>query len=90
MSAGLGPVRFCHGSPRSDEELVTFATPETRIRALMEGVPERVLVSAYTHIQFDREVAGIRSVNPGSVGMPYEGCLARPTGRCWGPTWSCG
>ncbi len=70
---GLGPVRFCHGSPRSDEELVTFATPETRIRALMEGVQERVLVSAHTHIQFDREVAGVRSVNPGSVGMPYEG-----------------
>jgi putative phosphoesterase len=70
---GLGAVRFCHGSPRSDEELVTFATPEARMRALMEGVAETVLVSAHTHIQFDREVAGIRSVNPGSVGMPYEG-----------------
>jgi predicted phosphodiesterase len=70
---GLGPVRFCHGSPRSDEELVTFATPELRIRALMEGVPERLLVTAHTHIQFDRAVAGIRSINPGSVGMPYEG-----------------
>jgi len=71
--SGLGAVRFCHGSPRSDEELITFATPETRMRALLEGVQERVLVSAHTHIQFDRTVAGIRSVNPGSVGMPYEG-----------------
>ena len=71
--AGLGPARFCHGSPRSDEELVTFATSERRIRTLMEGVPERVLVTAHTHIQFDREVAGIRSINPGSVGMAYEG-----------------
>ena len=71
--AGLGPVRFCHGSPRSDEELVTFATPEPRMRALMESVAEKVLVSAHTHLQFDREVAGIRSVNPGSVGMAYEG-----------------
>jgi predicted phosphodiesterase len=70
---GLGPVRFCHGSPRSDEELITFATPEERMRALLEGVGERVLVSAHTHIQFDRQVAAIRSVNPGSVGMPYEG-----------------
>jgi predicted phosphodiesterase len=70
---GLGPVRFCHGSPRSDEELITFATPETRMRALMANVPEKVLVSAHTHIQFDREVAGVRSVNPGSVGMPSEG-----------------
>ena len=39
----------------------------------MDGVPERVLVTAHVHIQFDREVAGIRSVNPGSVGLPYEG-----------------
>jgi putative phosphoesterase len=70
---GLGPVLFCHGSPRSDEELVTPETPEDRMRALSEGVAERVLVTAHTHLQFDRRVAGIRSVNPGSVGMPYEG-----------------
>lgn len=69
---GLGPVRFCHGSPRSDEELVTPETPEQRIRALTAGVSERVLVTAHTHLQFDRRVAGIRSINPGSVGMPYE------------------
>jgi putative phosphoesterase len=70
---GLGPVRFCHGSPRGDTELVTFATPEKRMRALLEGVDERVLVTAHTHVQFDRRIAGVRSVNPGSVGMPYEG-----------------
>jgi len=70
---GLGPTRFCHGSPRSDEELITFATPEARIRAALAGVDERVLVTAHTHIQFDRTVAGVRSINPGSVGMPYEG-----------------
>jgi len=69
----LGPVRFCHGSPRCDEELVTFATPEPRMRAMLDGVPEKVLVTAHTHLQFDRRVADIRSINPGSVGMPYEG-----------------
>ena len=78
--AGLGPTRFCHGSPRSDEELITFATPEARIRAALAGVDERVLVSAHTHIQFDRTVVGVRSINPGSVGMPYEG---RPGVACW-------
>ncbi|HEV8602806.1 MAG TPA: metallophosphoesterase family protein [Gaiellaceae bacterium] len=70
---GLGPVRFCHGSPRSDEECVTPETPEARVREFSEGVEERVIVSAHVHIQFDREVAGIRSVNAGSVGLPYEG-----------------
>src|SRR5262249_20856595 len=59
---GLGPTRFCHGSPRSDEELITTRTPDARINALMENVAERVLVSAHTHIQFDRRVAGIRSL----------------------------
>jgi putative phosphoesterase len=70
---GLGPVRFCHGSPRSDEECVTPETPEERVREFSAGVDERVIVTAHVHIQFDREVAGIRSVNAGSVGLPYEG-----------------
>jgi putative phosphoesterase len=70
---GLGPVRFCHGSPRSDEECVTPETPEERVREFSAGVDERVIVSAHVHIQFDREAAGIRSVNAGSVGLPYEG-----------------
>jgi putative phosphoesterase len=70
---GLGPVRFCHGSPRTDEECVTPETPEQRVREFSDGVDERVIVSGHVHIQFDREVAGIRSVNSGSVGLPYEG-----------------
>jgi putative phosphoesterase len=76
---GLGAVRFCHGSPRSDEECVTPETPEERVRQFMADVDERVLVTAHVHMQFDREVAGVRSVNPGSVGLPYE---ARP-GAYW-------
>ena len=43
------------------------------MRALLEGVDEGVLVTAHTHLQFDRSVAGVRSVNAGSVGMPYQG-----------------
>jgi putative phosphoesterase len=70
---GLGPVRFCHGSPRTDEECVTPETPEERVREFSARVDERVIVSGHVHIQFDREVAGIRSVNSGSVGLPYEG-----------------
>lgn len=76
----LGGVRFCHGSPRSDEELVTPETPAARVRAFLDGVPERVLVTAHTHLQFDRRVAGIRSINPGSVGVAY----GEPPGvACW-------
>src|SRR5262249_25362991 len=70
---GLGPTRFVHGSPRSDEECVTPRTPEARVREFMAGVPERVVVTAHVHVSYDREVAGVRLIGPGSVGRPYEG-----------------
>jgi len=69
---GLGPAFFCHGSPRSDEELLTAETPEQRVAAATSELAERVLVTGHTHAQYDREVAGVRVLNPGSVGMPYE------------------
>lgn len=69
----LGPVRFCHGSPRSDEECVTPETPAARVQEFMGNVDERVIVTAHVHIQFDRKVGDYRSVNPGSVGLPYQG-----------------
>jgi putative phosphoesterase len=71
--AGLGAVRFCHGSPRSDEECVTPETPVERVREFSVGVDEHVIVTAHVHLQFDREVDGVRSVSPGSVGLPYQG-----------------
>ena len=79
--SGLGRVRFCHGSPRSDEEVVTPETPVQRVRAFMDGITETVLVTAHTHLQFDRRVAGIRSINVGSVGMAYG---VEPGTACWG------
>jgi putative phosphoesterase len=78
---GLGAVRFCHGSPRKDTEVVTPVTSEERFAALSADVPERVIVTGHTHIQFDRAVAGRRSVNPGSVGLPYH--LGSPGTAYW-------
>ena len=39
----------------------------------MAGVPERVVVTAHVHVSYDRQVADVRLVGPGSVGRPYEG-----------------
>ena len=72
-SISLGGVLYCHGSPRSDEEILTRVSPDDRIRAALGGVQERLVVGGHTHVQFEREVDGIRLVNAGSVGMPYEG-----------------
>jgi predicted phosphodiesterase len=69
---GLGATCFCHGSPRSDEECVTPRTPPERVREFMESRYEQAVVTAHVHVQYDRTVAGIRLVGPGSVGLPYE------------------
>jgi putative phosphoesterase len=69
---GLGAVRFCHGSPGSDTETITRLTPDERLRGLLAGVEEPVVVCGHTHMQFDRSLDGIRIVNAGSVGFPYE------------------
>jgi putative phosphoesterase len=79
-SVSLGGVLYCHGSPRSDEEILTRVSPDDRLRAALEGVAERLVVGGHTHVQFVRQVDGIRFANAGSVGMPYEG----RTGAFWG------
>jgi diadenosine tetraphosphatase ApaH/serine/threonine PP2A family protein phosphatase len=43
------------------------------VRDFMSGRDERVVVTAHVHVQYDRTIAGIRCVSPGSVGLPYEG-----------------
>ena len=68
---GLGPVLFCHATPRSDEEIVTVRSSDERVRTVLHGVKERIIVCGHTHMQFDRDVDGRRLVNAGSVGMPY-------------------
>jgi putative phosphoesterase len=69
---GLGQTLFCHGSPRSDEEILTALSPAERVASALAGVQERVVVCGHTHTQFDRKVGGVRLVNAGSIGMPYE------------------
>ncbi len=68
---GLGPVLFCHGTPRSETEIFTRRTAESRLLPLFEGLGVSVVVCGHTHMQFDRRVGGTRVVNAGSVGMPF-------------------
>jgi putative phosphoesterase len=70
--AGLGTTVFCHGSPRSDEECVTVETPDERVAEFTAGVEAACVVTAHTHMQYDRRVGELRLLNPGSVGLPYE------------------
>ena len=74
--AGIGSVFVCHGSPRGDQELVTPETPDERMQALLAGTRLDVLVTAHVHLQFERTVLGITSMNAGSVGLQYGGTPA--------------
>jgi putative phosphoesterase len=69
---GLGPVLFCHATPRDDEEILTRISPDEHWREALGEVGERFVVFGHTHVQFERDVGDVHLVNAGSVGMPYE------------------
>jgi putative phosphoesterase len=68
----IDDVLYCHASPRNDLDIFTERTPEERIAFLFEGLDVPTVVCGHTHMQYERSVAGVRIVNAGSVGMPYE------------------
>src|SRR3984957_154297 len=70
---GFGPVLFCHGTPRDDEEVVLADTRLDRWAEVLADVPDEVatIVCGHTHMPFTRLAHGRQIVNPGSVGMPY-------------------
>ncbi|MGK2939032.1 MAG: metallophosphoesterase family protein [Solirubrobacteraceae bacterium] len=73
-SAPIPHGRAWHGSPVSD--LRSFLpTPAPDEAELLEGVADARLVFGHTHLPFRRISAfgGIELVNPGSVGMPFDG-----------------
>jgi putative phosphoesterase len=77
---GLGSVLVCHSTPASDTPIYTRITPEGELVGLLGPVDADVLLCGHTHMQYDRTLSsGLRVVNPGSVGMPYEG----RTGAFW-------
>ena len=68
----LGRVLFCHATPRNDVDVFTSVSPEERVAPLFADVDAEVVVCGHTHMQFGRSIAGMRIVNAGSVGWPYE------------------
>jgi putative phosphoesterase len=70
----LGRTLFCHAIPSADEPIFTRLTPDEILAELIGDVEADLVVVGHTHVQFDRRLQnGLRVVNAGSVGMPYEG-----------------
>ncbi|HSI98210.1 MAG TPA: metallophosphoesterase family protein, partial [Gaiellaceae bacterium] len=71
---GLGHVLVCHSTPGSEDPIYTRLTPQEELLSLFAGVEAEVVLCGHTHMQYDRQLSnGLRVVNPGSVGLPYEG-----------------
>jgi putative phosphoesterase len=74
IAVELDGVRFCHGSPRRDDEILTRGTPDAVLAEALADVAEAVVVGGHTHQQLIRQVGGGPVyANAGSVGLPYEG-----------------
>jgi predicted phosphodiesterase len=73
LAITIDGVLFCHASPRRDDEMLTRLSAPGRWAAALDGVKARLVVAGHTHQQDDRVVNGVRFVNAGSVGLPYEG-----------------
>jgi diadenosine tetraphosphatase ApaH/serine/threonine PP2A family protein phosphatase len=69
-----GDVRFCHASPPSDVRGFSPEASDDDVE-LLAAVGEDRLFVGHTHLQFRRRSSerGIEVVNPGSVGMPFDG-----------------
>jgi predicted phosphodiesterase len=73
-AALVADTRAWHGSPVSDVRSF-MPDPGEDEAELLDGVAERRLIFGHTHLPFRRTspVGGIELVNPGSVGMPFDG-----------------
>ena len=70
-------VRYCHASPISDVRSF-FPEPADDEAELLADVTEPRLVFGHTHLAFRRHAttpsgSEVELVNPGSVGMPFDG-----------------
>ena len=72
-TAEIGDTLYCHASPGSDMQSFG-AEPGPLDSESLEGVTAKRVVFGHTHVQFQRtDSSGIELLNPGSVGMPWDG-----------------
>jgi diadenosine tetraphosphatase ApaH/serine/threonine PP2A family protein phosphatase len=67
-----GDSLICHGSPVSDVRSF-LPEPADDEEELLAGVGQHRIVFGHTHLPFRRLAGAIELVNPGSVGMPFDG-----------------
>jgi diadenosine tetraphosphatase ApaH/serine/threonine PP2A family protein phosphatase len=74
FSCTVGSTLVCHGSPLSDVRSF-MPEPTEDERELLDGAGAPRVLFGHTHLPFARRsaVADVELVNPGSVGLPFDG-----------------
>lgn len=73
LKRGGKSVLITHASPAARDEKINDLMPEERLKELAALAKAKVVVFGHSHTFFDREVDGVRFVNPGSVGRQVDG-----------------
>ena len=71
-TAVVGGALICHASPRSDMRSFMPTAGAQDAELLSDDDPD-VIVFGHTHLQFRRPGGRHTLVNPGSVGLPFDG-----------------
>jgi putative phosphoesterase len=70
---GYGRVVAVHAAPGNDEARLFATTPDDKVRPYLVELDARLLLGGHTHFPNDRMVDGMRLVNDGSAGLPFDG-----------------
>jgi predicted phosphodiesterase len=62
-----------HATPSSDEDVVVPDTPDDQAARLIGDVDQPRVLYGHVHIQHRRPLGAVELVNPGSVGLPFDG-----------------
>ena len=66
-------ILITHGSPLSNEECLTPATPKVRLKKLAQVAQADMIIFGHSHQHFARLVDGVWFINTGTVGRPDDG-----------------
>ena len=62
-----------HGSPDGIDDPLATNTPRKKFVDIASRVNEDVVLCGHTHHFFTKTVSGVKFINPGSVGRPFDG-----------------
>ncbi|MEN6481191.1 MAG: metallophosphoesterase family protein [Anaerolineaceae bacterium] len=66
-------ILFTHGSPASNKEHLSPATPPERLKELSRLTKAKVILCGHSHQAFMQQVNDVLFINPGSVGRSDDG-----------------